>query len=84
MPNPIKEISSDETGGIADFTAVNLDCCSVQELAALSRVFSLLAAYSESRMRAMQHRLGGDIEAALSFERNGDATYRKLPEWAKW
>ena len=61
-----------------------MDCLSTGELRVLSSVCSLYASYAESRARAQELRLAGDIEAALAFERCCDATYRKLPEWAKW
>ena len=69
------------------FEAPNLDSLSVSPAAMdeASRVLSLLASYAAAKAQAMRHRLETkDIEAALSFEKNCDATYQRLPEWARW
>ena len=68
------------------FDVPNLDCLSNDpgDLLQAAAVYSLLAAYAEHKGRAMELRAMGDIEAALSFERRADASFKRLPEWAKW
>ncbi len=72
------------TGHHADFDVPNLDGYDPSDLEEFSRVYSLLASYADHKAKAMTHRVNGDIEAALSFERCCDATYRHLPQWARW
>lgn len=54
------------------------------ELLELSSVLGILACYADYKARAIRHRKGGDVEAALSFERAADFQYKRLPEWARW
>jgi hypothetical protein len=68
------------------FEVPNLDCLSIDpgDLLQAAAVFSLLASYAEHTGRAMELRLQGDIDAALSFEKAAQASYKRLPAWAKW
>jgi hypothetical protein len=64
----------------------NLDGLSTDpaDLEIASRVFGLFAAYADALARAKELRAKGDVEAALSFERSADATYKRMPLWARW
>jgi hypothetical protein len=68
------------------FEVPNLDCLSADpgDLLHAAAVLSLLAAYAEHTGRAMELRAAGDVDAALSFERCAQASYRRLPQWARW
>jgi hypothetical protein len=54
------------------------------DYAAMERVLDVLSAYCHNKRLAMQHRVGGDIEAALSWERANERLYKRLPAWARW
>lgn len=70
---------------LADVCIPNLDgFATAGELRTLATIYSLLAAYADHKASAMELRAKGDIEAALAFERCCEASYRKLPEWARW
>lgn len=64
----------------------NLDTCTTRptDLEDISRVYSILAAYAEHKAKGMRHRLNGDIECAISFEKAAQTQYRLLPKWARW
>jgi hypothetical protein len=68
------------------YEPINLDCFSVDpaDLRQLAEVYGRLAAYADQKAHAMELRSKGDMEAALSFERACDATYQRLPAWARW
>lgn len=65
-------------------STVDNDLDSAEELQELADVLGRYAAYVEAMANARKHRLAGDIEAAQAFERNAGATYKRLPEDAKW
>jgi len=71
---------------MAGYEPVNLDAFSIDpaDLRQLAEVYGGLAAYADLKANAMELRLKGDIEAALSFERSCETTYRRLPQWARW
>jgi hypothetical protein len=70
---------------LADVCIPNLDgFATAAELRTLATIYGRLAAYADLKASAMELRAKGDIEAALSFERTCETTYRKLPEWARW
>jgi hypothetical protein len=64
----------------------NLEALSVDpiDLHAASLVFGRLATYCDQIGRAMEHRAGGDLEAARAFEAAAERQYRTLPPWARW
>ena len=72
--------------GLGGLEAPKLDCLSTEpaDYLVAADVLSLWSAYAFAKGRAMRLRAEGDVEAALAFERNADATYRKLPVWARW
>jgi len=75
-----------EGNAMAGYEPVNLDAFSIDpaDLRQLAEVYGGLAAYADLKANAMELRLKGDIEAALSFERSCETTYRRLPQWARW
>lgn len=67
------------------FAPMNLDGFADEEdTREASRVLSLLSSYANNRAQAMKMRAAGDIQAAQSWERAADATYQRLPQWARW
>jgi hypothetical protein len=68
------------------YEPINLDCFSTDpaDLRQLAEVYGRLAAFADLKANAMELRSRGDIEAALSFERACETTYRRLPGWARW
>lgn len=66
------------------FEVPNLDGYAADDLRRLEYAFGLLAAYAGHKAAAIGHRRGGDIEAALAFEKAADTAYAKLPGWARW
>lgn len=51
---------------------------------AASEVYARMAAYCILKAKAMEFRLAGDIDAALSYERSMEKAYQAFPDWAQW
>ncbi len=68
------------------FEPINMDDFSVDpaDLAHLSRVYGLYAAYAEHKANAMRYRFAGDMEAAEAHEKCCEGVYKRLPQWARW
>ena len=91
-------IPTTETMGL--FEPINLDDIGSdpEDFERASHVLSLLAAYADSKARAARWRTGTgtasggkahgpakpDIECAISAEKCAEATYRRVPIWARW
>jgi hypothetical protein len=76
-----------EAKALGDLCVIpNLDHLSTDptDLHAAALVFGRLACYCDQVARAMEHRAGGDIEAAAAFEAAADRQYKMLPPWARW
>lgn len=43
-----------------------------------------LACYADWKASAIMERQAGHVAAALSYEKNCENIYKKLPAWAKW
>jgi hypothetical protein len=68
------------------FEAENLDCVSIDpaDLEALAVAYGALGRYAAVKAQAMRARLAGSMLAAERFERQLEAIYQSLPEWARW
>ncbi|HVL15828.1 MAG TPA: hypothetical protein VM529_24870 [Gemmata sp.] len=68
------------------FEAINLDALSndAPDYDEAAKVLGQYAAYCDMKARAVRLRAIGDVEAAQAHERNAEAIYSRLPQWAKW
>ena len=62
----------------------NLDCMTLDDLYAASRVFRKLADYARIKREAMRNRLEGNIDRAVRLEADCEFIYTNLPPWARW
>ena len=65
----------------------NLDGMDVDELREFANDKTnnvILRRYAKMKAKAMECRLGGDIQAALQLESMADRIYQRLPEELKW
>lgn len=54
------------------------------EFKAAAEVLKDLATYCEGKRTAIECRLAGKIELALTYERTLETVYRRIPTWARW
>ncbi len=80
------DVAEERAPELAGFDVPNLDDLSTDPMdyAAMERTLDKLALYCEHKRRAMQLRAGGDIPAAVAYERLQQRTYDRLPKWARW
>jgi hypothetical protein len=62
----------------------NLDAMDVGELVKAEKAFRELCKYSLYKKWAVTARKEGDIDGALSYEKDADNVYARIPEEYRW
>lgn len=68
------------------FDPINLDSLTTnpKDLRVLAEVLTSLALYAKHRAHAIDARRQGYLATAQTAQRNANAVYAILPEWAQW
>ena len=67
-----------------DLSLPNMDGMWPDDLRELAEVLETAALYAKLTARAMQHRMVGDINAAIKLEKRAEISYRGLPAGVRW
>jgi hypothetical protein len=62
----------------------NLDAMDVGELVVAEKAFRELYQYALYKKWAVMERKEGDIDGALSYEKDADNVYARIPEEYRW